>query len=194
MRKQRFLLFCAAWMILSCTPGCNNSNPPMTPSSKPPGSVLPHSTNSLEEQLQAYQNEISQNPQDVKTLIQLGNAFMDAGRYQEAIDAYGKSLEITPENADVRIDMGTCYRKIGKPEMAVAAYRKALTYAPDHPNGLANLGVVLDYDLKNPKEAVVVWEKFLKLYPDHSSAASIRREVERINAAKDGTVPDNNHS
>ncbi len=127
---------------------------------------------------------------DVQTLIQQGNGYMDSRRYLDAAKSYAQALAITPENADVLIDLGTCYRKMGRPEKAVHAYRKALNLQPDHPNGLANLGVVLAYDLKDLNGAVVVWEKFLSQYPNHQMAASIRQEVQRIKEAK-GAVTDN---
>ncbi len=136
-------------------------------------------------------NDSAQTAEDVQTLIRKGNTYMDSRRYLDAVKSYAKALEITPENADVRIDMGTCYRKMGRPEKAVRAYRQALSYQPNHPNGLANLGVVLAYDLKDLNGAVVIWEKFLSLYPNHNMAASIRQEIQRIRAAK-GVVPDNN--
>ncbi|NOY52204.1 MAG: tetratricopeptide repeat protein [Deltaproteobacteria bacterium] len=130
--------------------------------------------------------DLEQGTKDVQSLIRQGNSDMDAHRYLDAVNAYTRTLEIIPEDVDVRIDMGTCYRKMGKPEKAVQAYRKALSYQPDHPNGLANLGVVLAYDLKDPAGAVKVWEKFLSLYPNHPMAASIRQEVRRIRRIRIG--------
>jgi len=143
---------------------------PKATSERQPASSLPTAQNPLP------------STNDVESLIRQGDKEMDAQRYRNAVQAYTRALELTPENVDVRIDMGTCYRKMGQPEKAVEAYRKALSYQPKHPNGLANLGVILAYDLKDPDGAVAVWEKFLDLYPNHPLAASIRKEVQRIRA------------
>jgi len=131
----------------------------------------------------------AQTAQEVSGLIREGDREMDSHHYREAVDAYTRALEITPENVDVRIDMGTCYRKMGRPVKALEAYRKALSYQPDYPNGLANLGVILAYDLQDRAGAVKVWERFLSLYPNHPMAASIRKEVQRIQAGPKADKP-----
>jgi len=62
----------------------------------------------------------------------------------------------------------------------VEEYRKALTYEPNHANALANLGIVLAYDLQDFQGALDTWEKYLKVAPGHRMADQIRQEVARV--------------
>jgi tetratricopeptide (TPR) repeat protein len=101
-------------------------------------------------------------PESLEDFVKLGNTNMDSGRYDEAIKYYTKALDIRPENVNIRTDMGTCYRRIGRPDRAVEEYKKSLTFQPDHTNTLANLGIVLAYDLNDIDGAVKTWEKYLQ--------------------------------
>lgn len=127
---------------------------------------------------------VTKDPGNVNAWIKLGNTMMDTSRFNEAIDAYKKALDIDPRNVDVRVDMGTCYRNIGKPDFAVKEYRKALEFDPNHLNGHKNLGVVLEYDLRDKAQALKEFEKYLQLAPNSPDAEVIRQEIQKLKAAK----------
>jgi len=170
-----FLMYVTTIFLFGFVIGCNNrSTEEQAPVSKTPA---PASMNAV---IEKYSTVLRENPNDLNALINLGNIFMDTGRYPEAIDHYRKALEIIPGNVNVRIDMGTCYRRIGKPEKTLEEYKKGLSYQPDHPNALANMGVVLAYDLKDIEGALESWERFLKVAPTHPMAEKIRQDIARI--------------
>lgn len=119
-----------------------------------------------EEKIESLKSLLKEHPESINGWIQLGNYSMDAGLFKDAITAYEKALSIDPNNTDVRVDLGTCYRETGNPKRAIEEYSKALKIKPDHPNALKNSAVVYSYDLKDPKSAISMLEKYLKYYPE----------------------------
>ena len=143
----------------------------------PPAAPSPLEINQLEQAAKV-------SPRSKDAWINLGNALMDAQQYGEAVKAYQKALVLDPKNVSVRVDMGTCYRGTGKFDKAVEEYRKALKIDPNFPNGHRNLAVVLSSDLRQNKEAVREFQKYLELMPDAPDADSIRRTIQQLSAVK----------
>ena len=158
--------------------GCNENRSDQRPPARTTQAPLP--LTNTDTKIRTYQDVLKNDPGNLQALIGIGNIYMDSKQYPQAISHYEKALKIQPENVDVRVDMGTCYRNIDLPGKAVAEYKMGLTYQPNHANALANLGVVLAYDMKDPNGAVETWEKFLKVAPTHQMADHIRQEISRI--------------
>jgi tetratricopeptide (TPR) repeat protein len=143
--------------------------------------VMPGPSPQQIEQLQAATRMA---PKSAQAWVSLGDAMMDSRRYSEAVDAYQKALELDPKNVNARVDMGTCYRGMGQFDKAVEEYRKALKINPAFPNGHRNLGVVLAYDLKQNKEAITAFQKYLELAPNAPDAAEIRQVIQSLSSSK----------
>ena len=62
----------------------------------------------------------------------------------------------------MRTDLGTAYWYTGDADKAIASFEKALAIRPNHPDTLFNLGIVKWQGKKDPKGAVVAWEKLLR--------------------------------
>ncbi len=131
-------------------------------------------------EIDMLQREAKMHPKSKDAWTNLGNALMDSQRFSEAIDAYQKSLALDPKNVDVRVDMGTCYRGVGKFDKAVEEYRKALAIDPKFPNGHRNLAVVLANDLRQNKQAIQEFQKYLELVPNAPDAAVIRQTIQQL--------------
>jgi cytochrome c-type biogenesis protein CcmH/NrfG len=122
---------------------------------------------------------LQSNPGDVETVIKLGNLYYDGQVYPQAIQYYEKALAIQPKNADVRTDLGTAYWYTGDPDKAIASFEKALAIRPNHPDTLFNLGIVRWQGKKDPKGAVVVWEKLLETNPAYPQKQQVQTLIER---------------
>ena len=96
-----------------------------------------------------------------------------------AIEYYEKALNVQPDNADVRTDMGTAYWYTGNPDKAIANFDKALAISPNHPGTLFNLGIVKWQGKKDPKGAIVAWEKLLQTNPDYPQKDQVQMLIER---------------
>lgn len=123
--------------------------------------------------------QLQSNPADVETMIKLGNLYYDGQAYPQAIQYYEKALAVQPKNADVRTDLGTAYWYTGDPDKAIANFEKALAIRPNHPDTLFNLGIVRWQGKKDPKGAVLAWEKLLQTNPSYSQKDQVQMLIER---------------
>ena len=123
--------------------------------------------------------QLKSNPSDFDTLAKLGNVYYDSQVYPQAIDYYEKALAVQPNNPDVRTDLGTAYWYVGDPDKAIASFQKALAIRPNHPETLFNLGIVMWQGKKDPKGAVVAWEKLLQANPDSPQKDQVKTLIER---------------
>jgi len=131
--------------------------------------------------------QLKSNPNDADTIVKLGNLYYDSQAYPQAIENYEKALAIQPNNADVRTDLGTAYWYTGNADEAIASFEKALAIRPNHPGTLFNLGVVKWQGKKDPKGAVVAWEKLLQTNPAYPQKDQVQMLIER--AKMHGTNP-----
>jgi cytochrome c-type biogenesis protein CcmH/NrfG len=123
--------------------------------------------------------QLKTNPNDVETVVKLGNLYYDGQAYPQAIDYYEKALQLQPNNADVRTDVGTAYWYTGNADKAISSFEKALTIRPNHAATLFNLGVVKWQGKKDPKGAIVAWEKLLQTNPDYPQKDQVQMLIER---------------
>jgi cytochrome c-type biogenesis protein CcmH/NrfG len=177
MMKKYIFFPLIAIMLLGV--GCQQKQQSEAPGTQTPGAGL-----QTQQEISMLQDVLRKDPGNVKAWINLGNDQMDSGRFDEAIAAYQKAIDIDPKNVDVRVDMGTCYRRIGKPDIAVKEYREALKINPNHQMALRNLGIVLEYDLKDNKGAIEAFEKYLQTAPNAQDAEQTKQEIARMKAEK----------
>jgi cytochrome c-type biogenesis protein CcmH/NrfG len=123
--------------------------------------------------------QLQSNPNDADTVIRLGNLYYDSKSYPQAISYYEKALAMQPKNADVRTDLGTAYWYTGDADKAIASFEKALAIRPNHPDTLFNLGIVRWQGKKDPKGAVVAWEKLLETNPNYAQKDQVQMLIER---------------
>jgi len=113
----------------------------------------------------ALEQAVAADPKNVEAWTQLGNLYFDSDRPEQAIRAYKKSLELAPNNPDVTTDLGVMYRRNGQPVEAIAAFEQAMKINPRHEVSRFNKGIVLMYDLNDPKAAIQAWEELLAVNP-----------------------------
>jgi tetratricopeptide (TPR) repeat protein len=118
---------------------------------------------------------LSSKPNDVKTLVELGNLYYDNNKYQPAIDYYGKALEIDPNDVAVRTDRGSCYWSLGQADPAISEFQKSLQVNPTHPQTLYNLGIVYLHGKNDVAEARKAWEKLLATNPNYPQRDRIQQ-------------------
>ncbi len=123
--------------------------------------------------------QLKTNPNNAEVLAQLGNLYYDGQSFPQAIDYYEKSLKVQPNNPDVRTDLGTAYWFSGDPDKALANFEKSLALRPNHPGTLFNMGIVEWQGKKDPKAAVVAWEKLLQTNPDYPQKDQVQMLIER---------------
>jgi len=123
--------------------------------------------------------QLKTNPKDVDMIVKLGNLYYDGQAYPQAIEYYEKAIALQPDNADVRTDLGTAYWYTGNADKAIASFEKALAIRPNHAPTLFNLGIVKWQGKKDPKGAIVAWEKLLQTNPDYPQKNQVQMLIER---------------
>lgn len=121
-----------------------------------------------EQAIQGYLNQLSQNPNDVNTLVQLGNLYYDSSKWTQATEYYEKAVKIDPKNPGVLTDLGTAYWYSNQSDSkmankAIELYDRAVKVQPNFQNAILNKGIVLRDGLKKPKEALAIWNEYLKI-------------------------------
>jgi cytochrome c-type biogenesis protein CcmH/NrfG len=132
--------------------------------------------------------QLKTNPNDFDTLAKLGNLYYDGQVYPQAIEYYEKALSIQPNNPDVRTDLGTAYWYTGNADKAIANFEKALAIRPNHPGTLFNLGIVKWQGKKDPKGAIMAWEKLLQTNPDYPQKDQVQMLIERAKMHASGAT------
>ena len=123
--------------------------------------------------------QLKDNPNTANVMVQLGNLYYDGQSFPQAIEYYEKALKVQPNNPDVRTDLGTAYWYSGDPDKALANFEKSLAIRPNHPGTLFNVGIVEWQGKKDPKAAVVAWEKLLQTNPDYPQKDQVQMLIER---------------
>jgi tetratricopeptide (TPR) repeat protein len=119
-------------------------------------------------------------PGDLDTLVKLGDANLEARRYDVAERWYKEALAKKPDNVGARSDLGLSYflREPPQAEKAVAEMRRALEYDPGHIPTLHNLTLVLAKtgDFGGAEAAL---ERLSKINPQSPSLPQLREELDK---------------
>jgi cytochrome c-type biogenesis protein CcmH/NrfG len=133
---------------------------------------------------------VSSDPKNVDALIQLGNTYFDAERWDDAIASYKQALTIDPKNADASTDLGVSYYYSNRADEALAQFEHSLKISPTHTKTLLNKGIVLAFGKQDLRGAQTEWEKVVSLAPNSPEGQAARRALEGIAAAHaNGTTP-----
>ncbi|MGH9945387.1 MAG: tetratricopeptide repeat protein, partial [Pyrinomonadaceae bacterium] len=124
---------------------------------------------------------------DVETVVLLGNANYDAGRYEMAERWYTAALTKKPDDVNVRTDLGLTFllREPSNPDRAITEFRRSLERDPAHIQTWQNLTVALTRK-KEKREAQEALARLEKLAPDNPALPKLRAEIEAISASPAG--------
>lgn len=123
--------------------------------------------------------QLKTDPNNFDVLVKLGNLYYDGQAYPKAIEYYDKALQVQPNNPDVRTDLGTSYWYTGDADKALAEFQKSLSVRPNHAGTLFNVGIVEWQGKKDPKAAVLAWEKLLATNPNYPQKEQVQMLIER---------------
>jgi cytochrome c-type biogenesis protein CcmH/NrfG len=112
--------------------------------------------------------------------VALGNIYFDADMPGEAVTHYRRALAIKPGDLSVMTDLATMERATGHPDSAVAILQRVVAADSTLAQAWFNLGVINNFDLKNTREAIIAWKKFLSISPPSEHTEAIKKEIERM--------------
>jgi Flp pilus assembly protein TadD len=108
-------------------------------------------------------------PDDFWLNFHLGNALLDAKKWEEAAGCYRAALAVRPETSAVYNNLGHALHSMGQLDEAIAVYRKAIEIDPKNLKAHLNLGHVLRAK-KQLDEAIEVYRQVVRLDPTDVSA------------------------
>ena len=116
-----------------------------------------------------YRATLAGNPSCWLAYTNLGNLFVDQGKFGEAKAQFSRALEIKPDLASAYNGLGIATVGEGDLENGIHSYRRAIELQPDYPEALNNLGVALARAHRYP-EAIESYQKSTQLDPGYAMA------------------------
>lgn len=116
----------------------------------------------LEAALQLILKAVSINSSNAPAYCNLGNIYLNLGRYELAIESYSKAISLKPNYEEAIYSKGLAQQRLGYFEGAISDYKKALDINPNHVGTLTNLGNVFQLQ-KKYDEAIASYGKAITL-------------------------------
>lgn len=129
-------------------------------------------------QIEAMEQQLSQDPKNDRLRLQLANLLQDNKFYDKAITQYKEYLKNNPNDADARVDLGICYNDQGNLEAAKKEMKAAIERNPKHALGYFNLGIVT-LQQGDLQEANQYFRKTIELAPNSSVADRAKQLLEQ---------------
>ncbi len=125
---------------------------------------------------------LDKDPNNVKTLGQLANAYYEAQDFRNSIESYLTILGLVDKKSEVYQDLGIVYRRDGQFEKSIESFNKAIEENPENIQALFNIGVVQYHDLNDEAGAKKTWQKLADIKPDFqvSTGQTIQQLVEQL--------------
>jgi tetratricopeptide (TPR) repeat protein len=112
---------------------------------------------------------LTQPPPAPVTVEMRGDILMARKQYREAIETYAQGA---PKDPILRNKMGIAYHQLTDLDRARKCYEQAIKLKPDYFEAINNLGTVY-YAKKNPRRAIVWYNRALNVDADSPRAASV---------------------
>ena len=157
----------------------------MGPAASPPATGQESTQQVPQETAQAIAQleiQVTKDPKDYQSWIKLGHHYFDTDQPEKAIQAYTQSLTLHSGDANLLTDLGVMYRNTGQKEKAIESFDKARAMDPKHEPSRLNKGIVMLFDMNDPKGAIASWEELLQLNPEAkmTDGSSVKEFVTNI--------------
>jgi len=120
------------------------------------------------------------NPRDRSALVELGNLYYDAGKYDQAAPLYERALAIDRKDPNLLTDTGNAYFLLGNTEKARPLFEEAQKGFPDHWQSAASL-FFLAVTVKNPTLAGDALDRVRTLNPSFEKLPQMQKIYEDLN-------------
>lgn len=144
------------------------------------GGEKEHGQANVEQQIKQYRTALETNPQDLNTLITLGDLYLNTNKTMEAWKIFTQAQKIAPNDTHVLMDLAGIYSKIGKIDKALENYERAYALSPSHLDPLMNMAMIYSREKKDFTKALELYRKILDSNPEPQMAARVQQEISDI--------------
>jgi tetratricopeptide (TPR) repeat protein len=131
----------------------------------------------LGEAEKAYLRSLTERPNSLLTLLNLGKLRISQKNFDGAIESLGKAVEVEPQSADANFFLGEAYLQVKKGSKAVGYLTEAIRLDPLG-KAEAHLRLAALYRAAGVKDkAVAEYEQFLAKKPDHPEKKMIQQYI-----------------
>lgn len=125
-------------------------------------------------EIQAYQNELDENPYSIKALSELAQHNANSGEYTLASQFYERIVNIDENNGRAWTALGHCYLLKGEYQKCFTAYQKALYTMEDNRDAQLWYGIGLLYNkFESYKYAEPAFQAVLKIDPNFEQKSEV---------------------
>lgn len=138
---------------------------------------VPIDTEKVAALVTSYQEDQT-NPE---TLFELGEAYFQAGEWQQSNDWFLKLVVVDAANVHAWTDIGTSHYNLGEIEEAKAAWQKGIELAPQDPQLHYNMGFLYaNSETPDFETATRYWQTVLDLAPGTQLAQTVQVHMEGL--------------
>ncbi len=150
--------------------------PDAPPPGNPVGGGPPAPVMALLTELKA---RVAKNPHDIAALVDLGNLYFDASKFDQATGYYKDVLALDPTNPDVRNDEAAALHATGHDLDALSEVDRVLRERPNFPQALFNRGIILG-SMGRRSDATVAYRAFLRAAPHDPHAPDAQAAIKEL--------------
>jgi tetratricopeptide (TPR) repeat protein len=138
---------------------------------------------SLKEAQRVLESTLSDHPNNVTVLYNVGIVQMQRGQFRGAVRRFSAAIEINPRWADLYWNRGTAYDELAEWDNAIADYNEAIRLDPSNADVFNNRAKTR-LSMQDLEGAMSDIDEALRLNPRHPKAPGIKRDIEARKAAQ----------
>ena len=128
-------------------------------------SIGTYSRNRLwNDEIDLWADCVKKSPNKSRPYVNLGFAYINAGRYDKAFETVQKAIQINPKDAMAYYNLSITLQKMGDLNKAIAMGKRSLEIDPDLYMAHLTLGGIY-FENGQYEEAAEAYKKFLKVFP-----------------------------
>jgi cytochrome c-type biogenesis protein CcmH/NrfG len=145
----------------------------------------------LAQRIAQKKNDLLRNPDDVATLLELGELQVEAGQMFEAADNLIAARNKGSNDIRVNAGLTAAYFELGYMKAGIEELRGCIEKDRNNPDCLFAYGRLIEADPSEraKQELLQVWTKLLEVAPNHRKANYVRSSIEQLHAQLSSAKP-----
>jgi tetratricopeptide (TPR) repeat protein len=161
-------------------------HPTSAPGPEPAGPAASEESAFLE-QFESLRQRVDANPEDVVSLVAMGDLLYRQRMWHEAAHVYERALAVRPDDADILTVTGRCYAEAGEDDKALEYLNRARSVVPTHFAALYNIAMIQGLSQGRFDEAEESLKTLEAEHPGAPETAELRAAIVSARGATAGS-------